>query len=539
VTNDVVYTGGHMRWQNNPFAGDQAGQGAVSRPGLAALDPINGLPYSWNPTRTRGVGVFDFLKNSQGLWVGSDTDRIGPADYYRARIALLPDNKSSYPAVHTAGLPNDLYSTTTGSNALSKRAATPTTFAAPTDAGVTGIDWATVKGDFMINGELYLALSDGTFVKRTFDGTNLGPAVPVNAQDAITPLTDWRSDILSMTGMFYDSGRIFFTKAGDNNLYYRYFTPASKIIGAERFVASGAVSGFSASSVRGMFLAGGKLYWGQSDGRLRSINWQENKFVGTPVANTAAVVSGPGVDANSWSNLSSLFLFQDSQGNDAGPPPVHDSDLQFVGAASTNGSRLNHSVTIPASVQPGDQLMLFMTANSSTATVNGPAGWNLVNQGQVSADGIQGFLWSRVAQAGDAGSSVKATTGTAIKSDVSVAAYRPTANATLAVGDTAGGTRIASGTSFTTPQVNVPATGTSWVLSYWGDKSSSAPTWTAPASQTTRASSVGASGGAVSALLADSGAAVSAGTRGAQTATLSSSVNRVVVFSAVLTSTAN
>ena len=70
IVGSVVYIGGHFRWVNNPQAGDRAGQGAIERTGLAALNPVNGMPYAWNPTRERGYGVYDFLATRHGLWVG-------------------------------------------------------------------------------------------------------------------------------------------------------------------------------------------------------------------------------------------------------------------------------------------------------------------------------------------------------------------------------------------------------------------------------------------------------------------------------------
>ncbi len=88
VTGKAVYVGGHQRWQDNAQGHDSAGPGAVSRPGIAALNPVGGKALSWNPTRTRGHGVETLVATSSGLYVGSDTDQLGHE--YHGRIGMFP-----------------------------------------------------------------------------------------------------------------------------------------------------------------------------------------------------------------------------------------------------------------------------------------------------------------------------------------------------------------------------------------------------------------------------------------------------------------
>jgi hypothetical protein len=87
ATGVTVYVQGHQRWLDNPFGRNEAGPGAVSRPGIGALDPATGKALAWNPTKTRGVGGKDFLATSTGLWVPSDGNRF--KNEFRAGIAFV------------------------------------------------------------------------------------------------------------------------------------------------------------------------------------------------------------------------------------------------------------------------------------------------------------------------------------------------------------------------------------------------------------------------------------------------------------------
>ena len=107
----AIYLGGHQRWMNNSFGSDYADTGAVPRPGIVALDPVNGLPFSWNPGRNpRGAGAYALLVTASGLYVGMDTTYIGNKTYYRGRLAFFPlAGGETLPSVATSSLPGRVF----------------------------------------------------------------------------------------------------------------------------------------------------------------------------------------------------------------------------------------------------------------------------------------------------------------------------------------------------------------------------------------------------------------------------------------------
>ena len=143
ITGSVVYIGGHQRWLNNSKGYDYAGEAAVPRPGLGALDPRNGLPFTWNPGRNpRGAGAFALLATANGLYVGSDTEYIGDFTYLRKRVAYFPlAGGGSSSEAGTPSLPANVYlagGVGTSSNVLYRvNAGGPTLIASD-----SGPDWA-------------------------------------------------------------------------------------------------------------------------------------------------------------------------------------------------------------------------------------------------------------------------------------------------------------------------------------------------------------------------------------------------------------
>jgi hypothetical protein len=305
ISGSAIYVGGHHRWENNTLGHDSAAPSAVPRSGLAALDPVNGLPYSWNPGRSRGRGVFALVTTDDGLYLGSDTEKLGGE--FHARTGFFPlAGGTEIPASIPGSLPGSLYAMPLAGG-LTARSFDGSTFGSPT-AVTTGVDWTHARGAFMISGRLYTGWDDGHLYGRSYDGTTIGAPVDLNS---------WMS-FANVSGMFFDNGRIYYTVSGDTKLYYRYFTPESGVVGADAFVVSGSGDGRNWSLVQGMTLANGKFYYALKgtpkkgpkpatpDGNLYSLDWVN----GAPATGqTPTLLSGPTKgDGLNWSSRG-LFVF--------------------------------------------------------------------------------------------------------------------------------------------------------------------------------------------------------------------------------------
>jgi hypothetical protein len=287
VTDGVVYVGGHQRWLNNQAGvNGTAGPGSLVRQGLAALDPRSGLPLAWNPGRERGEGVWSLVTTPQGLWVGSDTDRLAGA--YHGELAFLPlAGGSAAPATTAGTLPADVY-TIGADQRIARRSFDGSVLGTP--APLAGaVDWTRVRAAFSLNGWLYTAQDDGRLLRRSAAGDRFEEVGAVNLR-GITP-TQFR--LAGVTGMFYDSGRLYYTLAGDRRLWYRNFVSETNVgddvVGAEAFVASGADDSLDWSRVKGLGLLSGKLY--RAEGAdLRRIDFAAGRVLAATLSLVAPLI---------------------------------------------------------------------------------------------------------------------------------------------------------------------------------------------------------------------------------------------------------
>jgi alpha-tubulin suppressor-like RCC1 family protein len=169
---------------------------------------------------------------------------------------------------------------------------------------------------------------------------------------------------------------------------------------------------------------------------------------------------------------------------DQPPPPT---GPVWRASASSDSNTAKPVVTVPASVQATDQLVLVVSTNRA-ATLSALAGWTVVS---TVSDGTEVRSWvlTRAAGAGLAGTVVRPSLDATSKVSLILLAYDG-AGAPTATGQAETGTS----TSHVAPAATV-ATSSSDVLRYYVDKGSTVHTWTLDPALVARATTTGSPSG--------------------------------------------
>jgi hypothetical protein len=327
ATGAAIYAGGHQQWMNNPYNPNSCGNctgpfpGGVVRTGFSAHDPSNGLPFSWNPVRNpRGKGVLAMVSTPTGFFFGSDTDRIHNEVHRRNGFMPLAGGVT-VPANLEYGLPGGFFTVgQTGTlGDLLRRTSAGTSFGVPAEV-INTVDWANVRGAFVLNGTLYTGMADGTLLRRSFNGTTAGTTTPVDLHGldltldpsflipgTNVPIPPLSAHLSNATGMFFEDGFLYYTVQGDPRLYSRGFTQEAQMVGAALTVAS-TDDGVTWANVRGMTMASGRLYFAYDDGSLHSVAWNGAPFgVGHPTG-SVTTITGSNVTGVNWASRG-MFVF--------------------------------------------------------------------------------------------------------------------------------------------------------------------------------------------------------------------------------------
>ena len=94
ATGTAIYTGGHYRWVNNPYAGDTVGPGTIKRRAIAALDPVNGMPAVVEPRPEPRRGRVHHDLDARGTLGRPRHEHDRPRIPPKARV--LPDRRGHH-----------------------------------------------------------------------------------------------------------------------------------------------------------------------------------------------------------------------------------------------------------------------------------------------------------------------------------------------------------------------------------------------------------------------------------------------------------
>jgi len=304
VADGVVYVGGHFRWQNNTNGADSQGAGGVSRYGIAALDQQNGVPLSWNPTRSPGTqlpsgGVdwgpimWELWKGPNGLFAGFDSDGLG--NEYHGRQGYFPDAGGRTIAIQDAPQYSAGYLYLgAGNGQLTKVSYGAAGLGTP--QVVSQPQLTSARAAFALSNKVYWATSGNVLNVSILNAGVLGvPWVGSGYNSWFTAGT--------MQGAFYLQGRMYYTLSNSNSLFYRYLTPDGSVIGCTAFTLP--TTGINWRNVRGMTWVSGKLVYGSTDGSLRTVVFDPAATAAVD-GSTATVVASP-TSAATWSNQTLFF----------------------------------------------------------------------------------------------------------------------------------------------------------------------------------------------------------------------------------------
>jgi len=340
-TEHAIYVGGHFRWLTNDTTidGRSAGPGSLERRGLGALDPLNGLTLlDWRSDRNpRGVGVFALISEPEGLYIGDDTDFLNGTEHRKLKFLPITSDRIVRPEEPT--LPTTIL--TPDGDALDGVSFNGNQLGSPGELRSSG--WGDARGAMFIGGQLFHADDAGRMWVSPFTNGSIGAPQLVD----LFGLTDNEWEIDRIGGMFfeYEQGRVYYTKEGNSNLFWRGFTPAGPYFDNEEFVAD--VQGdIPWGDVRGMDVINGFLHFGLSNGTLNRA--QINR--GDVVSGTRQQIANSG-----WNDPLLAFL---SEGGILINAPANQGQIEIPSFGSQTNGRFRR---FEFPVNPGEPVDVRLT----------------------------------------------------------------------------------------------------------------------------------------------------------------------------------